>query len=237
MTEETLNLYQKLAKIRSQVEVMQKNTKAFNYTYVSEEDLLAKVSALMKKYDLSLIPAILPGSLKVENVNLSKTKLLKDKEGVQIPYEENVHECIASADMTWTWVNNANPEEKLEVPWILVGQQADAAQAVGSGLTYNFRYFLLKFFNVATPKDDPDNWRGKQKEAELAEDKALAAKIIEEFDTELKKLIADDPSKTEAAKKLIGKYVKNSNYFVITESALAAKLMEDFKKTFIKENK
>lgn len=234
MAEETLNLYQKLAKIRSQIEVMQKSTKAFNYTYVSEEDLLAKVSALLKKYDLSLIPSIVPGSLRVESHNIAKTKLLKDKDGNQSPYEENVHECIASADMTWTWVNNANPEEQLVIPWVLVGQQADAAQAVGSGLTYNFRYFLLKFFNVATPKDDPDNWRGKQKEAELAEDKALAAKIIEEFDTTLKKFLADSPGDTDAVKKLIGKYVKNSNYFAITESALAAKLMEDFKKTFIK---
>lgn len=229
-----LNIYQKLAEIRSQVEVIQKKTQAFNYTYVSEEDLLAKITALMKKHDLSLLPLVVPGTLKVEGYNLAKTKLVKDKDGVSSPYSENVHEFVASADMVWTWINNSKPEERLEVPWILVGQQSDAAQAVGSGLTYNLRYFLLKFFNIATPKDDPDNWRSKQKETALAEDKAIAEKIIEEFDKTLKEFLNANPDKADDAKKLIGKYVKNSNYFAITESALAAKLSEEFKKTFIK---
>lgn len=224
------NIYQKLAKIREQVEVMQKKSKAFNYNYVSEEDLLAKISAMMKKYDLSLLPGIVPQSAEVTVHNFSKTKLLKNADGISEPYEENVHEVIVRADMTWTWVNNENPEEKVIVPWITVGQQSDASQALGSGLTYTFRYFLLKFFNVATPNDDPDNWRSKQKEATLAEDKALAEKLIESFDTAVKKYLAEHPDQGEAIKKLVCRYVKNGNYFQITESALAEKLIFDFNK-------
>ena len=36
-------------------------------------------------------------------------------------------------------------------------------------------------------------------------------------------------------KELMSKYVKNSNYFAITESALATKLLTEFRETFVKE--
>ena len=41
---EEMNLYQKLAKIRKQVEVIRKNKKGFNYSYVSDDEILARVS-------------------------------------------------------------------------------------------------------------------------------------------------------------------------------------------------
>lgn len=56
----------------------------------------------------------------------------------------------------------------------MVGQQADASQSFGSGLTYVYRYFPLKHFGVSTVEDDPDNWRAKQREAEEAENRAIA---------------------------------------------------------------
>lgn len=50
MAEEKINLYQKLAKIRKMAEVIQKNKKGYGYTYVSEDVILAKVTAGMEKY-------------------------------------------------------------------------------------------------------------------------------------------------------------------------------------------
>lgn len=44
MAEQNLNIYQKLAKIRKQVEVIQRNKKGYGYTYVSEDEILAKIS-------------------------------------------------------------------------------------------------------------------------------------------------------------------------------------------------
>ena len=159
--QEQLNIYQKLAKIRKQVEVIQKNKRGYGYTYVSEEEILAKITVFMDKYHLSLVPGIVGGTTKVEPYPYKKTKTTK---GGEI-YEENVNEVLVSADMTWTWVNNDNPEEKVVVGWTLVGQQSDASQAFGSGLTYSDRYFLLKYFNVATTDDDPDAHRSKQRAA------------------------------------------------------------------------
>ena len=151
-------------------------------------------------------------------------------------YEENVNEVLVSADMVFTWVNNENPEERVDVPWILVGHQSDGSQSFGSGLSYAMRYFLLKFFNIATPDDDPDKWRSKQRAAGAAEDKMIAEEIISSFDTLVKDYLASNQDKAEEVKKFVAKYVKGGNYFAITESVLASKLIADFKETFkIKE--
>lgn len=226
---EVLNLYQKLAKIRKQVEVVQKNKSGYGYKYVTDDELLAKITVGMDKYGVSLVPNIVPGTLRVEPYTYKKTK--RDKSG---SYEETVNEFTAVCDMSYVWVNNDNPEETVKVSWGMVGQQSDASQCLGSGLTYSMRYFLLKYFNVATPDDDPDNWRSKQKAAEVAEDKAIAEQVINTLDTAVKTFLAENPQRSEEVKKLMSKYAKGGNYFAITESALAVKAMEDFGATFIK---
>ena len=232
MAEQNLNIYQKLAKIRKQVEVIQRNKKGYGYTYVSEDEILAKISGFMDKYSLSLIPSVIHSSAVVTPYHTKKTKSTNKGE----IYEENVNEVLASADMVFTWVNNENPNERVDVPWILVGHQSDGSQSFGSGLSYAMRYFLLKFFNIATPDDDPDKWRSKQKAAGAAEDKMIAEEIIASFDTMVKEFLASNQDKTEEDKKFVAKYVKGGNYFAITESVLASKLLADFKETFkIKE--
>lgn len=213
MAEQNLNIYQKLAKIRKQVEVIQRNKKGYGYTYVSEDEILAKISGFMDKYSLSLIPSVIHSSAVVTPYHTKKTKSTNKGE----IYEENVNEVLVSADMVFTWVNNENPNERVDVPWILVGHQSDGSQSFGSGLSYAMRYFLLKFFNIATPDDDPDKWRSKQKAAGAAEDKMIAEEIIASFDTMVKEFLASNQDKTEEVKKFVAKYVKDGNYFAITE--------------------
>ncbi len=79
--------------------------------------------------------------------------------------QETVNEILVQSDLLFEWVNDECPDEKIVVPWAMVGQQADASQSFGSGLTYVYRYFLLKYFGVSTVEDDPDNWRSKQRDA------------------------------------------------------------------------
>lgn len=232
MAEQKLNIHQKLAKIRKQVEVIQKNKDGYGYRYVTDDEILSKISVFMDKYQLSLYPGIVPGTTTVSPYAYVKTKT--DKKGT--PYDAHASEVLVSADMTWTWINNENPEEYYQVPWSLIGQQEDASQAFGSGLTYSNRYFLLKFFNVATPDADPDDFRTKQKKAAAAEEKMIADEIISEFDALVKAYCAEHGDKTEEVKKFISGYVKNSNYFAIKESAVAAKLLEDFRNTYCKED-
>ena len=116
------------------------------------------------------------------------------------------------------------------------GQQADASQAFGSGLTYCGRYFLLKFFNVATTNDDPDNWRTRQKEAENQEDALIAKGIIEQVHKAVNEFVeANDKAKPEISK-VISKYTKKAtgkaspNYFVIKNPDVATELLEAVKK-------
>jgi len=64
----------------------------------------------------------------------------------------------------------------------------------------------------------------------------IAEEIIASFDTMVKEFLASNQDKTEEVKKFVAKYVKGGNYFAITESVLASKLLADFKETFkIKE--
>lgn len=228
--EKHLNLYQKLAKIRQAVEVVQKNKEGFGYRYVTDDELLSKITGKMDKLGVSLIPGIVPGTMQVSPYTYQKTKYdskIKDYR------TETVNEIIVQADAVYTWVNDENPEETIPVSWGLVGQQSDASQSFGSGLTYTYRYFLLKFFGVSTVEDDPDSWRSKQREAEEAETRAIAEGIITEFDKQIKLFIADHPEKRDAVTKLVTRFVKSGNYHQITEPALASKLQADFAKEFL----
>lgn len=207
---------------------MQRTKSGYGYKYVPEEEILAKISVFMDKYELSLIPGIVGNTTIVAPYHYTKTKSTKDGK----IYEEQCNEVLVNADTTWTWVNNENPEERIEVGWALVGQQADASQAFGSGLTYAGRYFLLKYFNVATPNDDPDNFRSKQKQAELEEQKMLSEEIIATADALIRAYLSEHADKTEEVKAFANKYVKGGNYKAIKETALAAKFLSDFRETF-----
>lgn len=76
---ESMNIYQKLAKVRKQVEVIQKNRSGYGYKYVTEDEILAKVSVFMHKYGLSLIPNIRRDSTVVSPYTYKKTKVTHEE--------------------------------------------------------------------------------------------------------------------------------------------------------------
>lgn len=233
MEESTLTLVQKLAKIRALSDVASKSKKGYNYTYTDLSEILANVTAGMKKYHVSLIPSIVPGTAQVSQNVVVNTKI--DKSGKV--YDQTVTEMLFSADMIYKWINDDNPADSIEVPWFVSGSQGDPSQAIGSGLTYTSRQFLTNYFQIATPDSDVDAYRSKQKEAAEAEDKAVAAAIIEEFDLTIKTYLADHPDESDEIKAFIGRYAKNSNYLAIKEPALAAKLAADFDAKYITTSK
>lgn len=94
MSEQTGNIYQKLAKVRKQVEVIRKNKSGYGYKYVTEDEILAKISVFMDKYHLSLVPSIQSGTTRVEPYTYKKTKTTGKGEF----YEENSNEILVSAD-------------------------------------------------------------------------------------------------------------------------------------------
>lgn len=227
-----LNLYQKLAKIKKSVEVLQKDKAGYGYQYVTDVLILSKISGLMDNLHVSLIPSVVPGTMQVTQYSYVKTKMNKRTNEM---YEEQNAEILTQAEMIYTWINNDNPEERIDIPWIMVGQQADASQSFGSGLTYTYRYFLLKFFGVATVEDDPDTWRSSQKEAAEAENKEAAAVLIAEVDALTKQYLADHPDDRDDIMKFMSRYVKGGNYNKIVEPVMAMKLLNDFKAAYMPE--
>ena len=213
MAEANMNIYQKLAKIRKQVEVMKRDAKGFNYTYTTEESILAKVTVQMDKLHLSLIPSIVPESTVVIPYSVTETKTTSKGD----VYDKNVNEILVQSDMVWTWVNNDNPDE---------------SQAFGSGLTYSSRYFLLKYFNIATSDADPDAFRKKQKAAEAEEQKLIASEITATIDTYLKDHVYKKPEDRDAALEIVSKYIKSGNYLEIKDPILARSLLAALQEKF-----
>lgn len=231
-----MNLNEKLAKIRKIAEVIEKGSKGYNYTYANEQDILAKITAGMEQYGVDVYPSIVPSTANILPIQYEKIKKLRD--GTTL--NEQINENIVSADMVYTWVNLDNVEEKLVVPWTMMGQASDASQAFGSGLTYCTRYFLLKFFKASTVADDPDSWRQKQQEAKDEEDVLLAKGITNQI-SELIKLNKTTENEAEV-KKIIKKTVKDKgkpsvNYLLIKEPLVAQKVYDDLKELFEGEKK
>jgi hypothetical protein len=146
MVDKALNLYQKLIEVRKVVPYLQKDTQGYQYNYVSGATVLGKLKEIMDNLGLLLVPS-------VTNFVVGTLEM---KEKGQIVSKNSVY-----ANMTMTWINAENPEERFEVPFACFGAQDDIAKAFGSALTYSERYFLLKFFNIATDKDDPDAFQEK----------------------------------------------------------------------------
>lgn len=228
---DVLNLYQKLAKIRALSDVVKKEKSGYGYKYADITTILANITAGMKKYCVSLIPAIVPGTMDVSQNVVTNTKF--DKQGNS--RTTTTTEMLVKAEMTFTWVNDENPEERIVVPWVVTGSQSDPSQALGSGLTYCTRYFLTNYFEIAQADSDVDTYRSKQKAAEASEDKQIAESIIDKFDELIKAYLADHADKKEELSRFVKRFVKDGNYFKIKEPSLAAKLLKDFQTAFITE--
>lgn len=232
--ESRMNIYQKLAKIREMTEVVVKNKSGYNYKYTSIDEILARVTAGMKKYGVSLIPLIDHSTITVDQSTYQKIKFTKD--GTQ--YNENVNEMVVKGNIWYRWLDDETGEA-FDVPWFITGSSADPSQSFGGALTYGLRYFLLHYFQIATLDDsDPDSWKGKQKEAEMAEEKQIADAIIEKVDTLCKeKMTAENK---DALIKVIKSVVKingkaSANYAMVTEPQMASALLEKVTEFFKNE--
>lgn len=224
-----MNLYEKLAKIRQLCEVMSKNKSGYGYKYVSVDEILAKVTAGMKKYKVSLIPKVEAGTAVASPYTYTKTKATKSGE----IYEEKVNEILVSGCVNYRWVNDEDPTEYIDVPWYMTGSQSDPSQAFGSAMTYSLRYFLMQYFQIAAlDKEDPDQWRSAQKEAQNAEDKEIARNIIEIVHGKVGEVLATNPDAKQEVTEIVKKYAKEkgratANYYAIEDPKVASALLEE----------
>lgn len=225
---EQLNLYQKLAKIRDLVDIVKKDKEGYNYKYADVNEILAKVKGGMKTNGVSLVPEIVHDSAKIELQRLVKPRVTKSGD----KYDDVSYEYLYDSDMVFTWVNNDDPDEKIIIPWHVVGSQADPSQAFGSALTYTTRYFLLDYFQIAQD-NDVDQYRKTQAEARDAENIQTAAEIIKAFDLAARTFLSDNPDKKDAVNEFVTRYAKGGKFTQIKEPLLASKMLKDFEKEFL----
>ena len=160
MPEKKLNLWQKLVEIRKQVAYIKKEARGFNYNYADGEAVLSRIVPLMNDLNVLLKSEVVQVQPQVWH---GKDKYGKDKD-----------EMLYVVPMTMTWINADNPEEREECQWAGTGCNGEE-KGYGSALTYAERYFMLKFFNIATGKDDPDNYENTTRNHQEATTQPVAA--------------------------------------------------------------
>jgi len=140
-----MSIYTKLLGIQKAVKGFSKDADGNNYKYVSGNKILAVVRPLMDEYGLIL-------KQEVTSIDNNRQDY---KTGVGTKWEKPKAEILSKVMMRFTWVD-CETGEKDENLFGANGQN-DWEKGLGSALTYAERYFLLKYFHIATDEDDIDN--------------------------------------------------------------------------------
>ena len=173
-------LDEKLMELKKLVSIMKKDSEGHGYNYVSEESILLALNDKMIELGVKLTPQFVPGTLYSEVVNYQNAK------------GQPKTDVLVRSELQFTWKNIKTGETEV-VDWGLLGQQADGSQALGSGLTYANRYFLLKYFNVTTSNDDPDKIRSAiAAEEERKKISAIQTKVKKAFEKAIQKYQTKD---------------------------------------------
>ena len=138
-------LLPKLAALQSAVRGLGKDTKGNSYEYVSGSKVLDAVRPRMDELGLLLVQEV--EDIRNERVDYSTRNGAKS-------------EMFTSVSMIFTWIDTETGE-KLPVRFAANGCNG-WDKGLGSALTYGERYFLLKFFHIATDEDDVDARQGEE---------------------------------------------------------------------------
>jgi hypothetical protein len=176
--EKTLNIYQKLLTIQQKISGLGKDKKGNNFEYVTGNKVLEHIKPLMNELGLILKPEI----LSIDNVRHDYQTRNGSKS-----------EINSKVMMKFTWIDTATGERDENL--FGANGQNDWDKGVGSALTYGERYFLLKYFHIATDEDDIDNPDLKKsapitlsEQIETAKAKIITASSIEDLTDKWNKL-------------------------------------------------
>lgn len=136
-------LLSKLLNIQKAIDSIVKGEKGHNYSYAGQEEVLNTIRPLMNEQGLLLMQEV----LEVENTRID----YKTGYGAS---QKDKSEILTSAKQRFTWID-VETGDKLEALFHANGMTG-WEKGLGSALTYAERYFLLKFFHIPTPNDDPD---------------------------------------------------------------------------------
>jgi len=143
---EIKGIYKKLITIQQRINGLgkDKDTKTTSnpngYKYVTGSKVLENIKPLMNELQLLL---------KQEIISIENTRQdYNTKYGTK-------SEILTNVKMRFTWVDCESGET--DVNEFGANGQNDWEKGLGSALTYAERYFLLKYFHIATDEDDIDN--------------------------------------------------------------------------------
>ena len=141
-------LAQKLLELQKAVVKLSKNEKGYDYKFVSGSKLLSFIRPAMD--DLSLL--LVPDTIDVDQQIVKTLEAIPPSGSYKGRPEK--YEILVTLRKSFTWVD-AESGETLKTTFIAQGCNG-WDKAIGSAETYAERYFLLKFFHIATDDDDVD---------------------------------------------------------------------------------
>ena len=192
------NIHQRINEAKHSMEGFIKDSKGYQYNYVSGSQVLHKLNPELYKHGINI--TFKTSDAKYEAVNV----VVKGKEKTEYIVSLNVHYTITNTDRI---------EEKIESTIFAIGQQDDPSKALGTALTYSERYFLMKFFGLPTDEDDAD---ARQKR------EVYAAKAKPEHIKNLKEKIAQavEIGGDDATEQKVMQWLKISDYDTVTEAQI-----------------
>lgn len=152
-----MGIYKKLLALQQAVVGLTRDKAGNSYQYVSGDKILGIVRPKMDSLGLLLIPEVEESSFTRQDYSLF------DKNGNEKPKSE----IFCALKLKFTWVD-AETGETIVCRWASSGMN-NWDKGLGSALTYGERYFLLKFFHIATDKDDVDAPKSAEEEMNLAQ--------------------------------------------------------------------
>lgn len=148
-TDKFKGLLPKLAALQSSVRGLGKDKKGVSYDYVSGSKVLDAVRPRMDELGLLLVQEVV--DIRNERMDYSVGSDTKVRQK---------SEMFTSVSMLFTWIDTETGET-LPVRFAANGCNG-WDKGLGSALTYGERYFLLKFFHIATDEDDVDARQGEE---------------------------------------------------------------------------
>jgi len=142
-----MEIYKKLLEIQKSIKGLSKDKKSHNYDYVTGNKLLSFIKPLMDQHGLILKQEI--------------TSIENTRQDYKTKYGEK-SEVLSKVMMKFTWIDCETGETDINT--FGANGQNDWEKGLGSALTYGERYFLLKYFHIATDEDDIDNAARKTSE-------------------------------------------------------------------------
>lgn len=168
MSEQRLNLFQKLLEVKKVITYLKKDKDSYQYSYASGEAVLGAINP-----ELNIRGVFLKSEVLEVKTQVLKTGTRMDKNLKQVV---DKFEVLYDVSMLFTFIDTETGE-KDENRWHGSGINGEE-KGYGSALTYAERYFFLKYFNIATGRDDPDSRQEKPlTEAETKEIEVNQRKI------------------------------------------------------------